>query len=299
MVHLYAEHLLNIRTVTIQAQLSTPSSNATNVSLSADGSTLSLTHEGESASIKLPVTLSSKAQSSATLTIPAVPSKELSFRLSVDSKQGAASGAFTNGVTPASNENVVPWTADQLSDETEIKCRGCGSVLVERGKVKQWKNLPSEGWAEMMDFWHCHKPHEPHSHDGHAEVKKGYAAGSQLALESGVAMVSALDCLLVHEDCKNIKVGAPSLFILMCTSCHLSITRSFTYKIRQYGPKEPASSRAGRQRLREGSRDTMSPRSSIVHAEANLNLAQATVGMVEAWKTKSSVSLSSREARGL
>ena len=72
--------------------------------------------------------------------------------------------------------------------------------------MRDWKDLPSEGWAEMMDFWHCHKPDEPHMHD-HGSLKKGYAANSQLALKQGIAMVDANDFLLASEDCQDIAVG--------------------------------------------------------------------------------------------
>lgn len=33
----------------------------------------------------------------------------------------------------------------------------CGSELVP--SRTKWKPLPSEHWAELMDLWHCHKPH--------------------------------------------------------------------------------------------------------------------------------------------
>lgn len=34
----------------------------------------------------------------------------------------------------------------------------CGEPLAKPGT--KWKQLPSEYWAELMDMWHCHKPHE-------------------------------------------------------------------------------------------------------------------------------------------
>jgi len=46
-----------------------------------------------------------------------------------------------------------------------------GSALIAANRAVQWKPLPSEHWAELMDVWHCHKPHEEasseHGHESH------------------------------------------------------------------------------------------------------------------------------------
>ncbi|RMY65808.1 hypothetical protein D0862_15247, partial [Hortaea werneckii] len=78
-IHLYAEHLQNIRTLSIQASLATFSNTETKATLSADGSQLSLSHEGETATIQLPITVPG-GHNDATLIIPSAPSKELTFR---------------------------------------------------------------------------------------------------------------------------------------------------------------------------------------------------------------------------
>ena len=203
MIHLYVEHLLNIKTLSIQASLSTVSNKETKATLSADASKLTLTHEGESASITLPINLSPKQESNITLTIPAVPSRELSFRVHLEEKEGQEN-ALLNGAEREGG-NVIPWTANSLTAETEIRCRYCDCVIVERGRIQQWKDLPSEGWAEMMEFWHCHKPHEPHE-DQTGAASKGYAAGSNLAIERGVAMADAMNFLFHPRDCMNLTV---------------------------------------------------------------------------------------------
>ncbi|KAL1643317.1 hypothetical protein SLS58_004988 [Diplodia intermedia] len=60
-LHLYAELLLHIRTVTFFASLrttdgitTTTTTNTTRADLSADGASVTLTHAGESASLRLP-----------------------------------------------------------------------------------------------------------------------------------------------------------------------------------------------------------------------------------------------------
>jgi len=209
-IHLYAEHLLNIRTLSIQANLSTFSNKETKARLSADGKILTLSHEGESACITLPINLSPKRQSNITLTIPAVPSRELNFRLSLEEREDVAKGTgVLSRDAPAESGNVVPWSATSLTEETEVCCKVCGAEIVASGAVREWRDLPSEGWAEMMDFWHCHKPPEPQGTNGHSHggLGKGYGIASQIALSSGVGMVDVTEFLLAAEDCRNVEVS--------------------------------------------------------------------------------------------
>lgn len=209
-IHLYAEHLQNIRTLSIQASLATFSNTETKATLSADGSQLSLSHEGETATIQLPITVPG-GHNDATLTIPSAPSKELTFRLSLSEKPGSN----LLGERPlAGSETIVPWMSSHLSASAEISCANCQTVLIPRGAVTQWKDLPSEGWAEMMDFWHCHKPDVPHdhhhhhdAHGGNGSAGRGIGANSQLAVERGVGLVGPLEILFAKEDTRNIKVG--------------------------------------------------------------------------------------------
>lgn len=229
-IHLYIEHLLNIRTLSIHASLPTSSRRTARATISADKSILTLTHDGETASIKLPLNLSPNKESTISLDIPPVPQKELSFRVQLEEKEGSELSyglEREDGIT-------TPWTADQLTAETEICCKACQTVVLERGKISQWKDLPSEGWAEMMDFWHCHKPDHsdgPHAHGADAEINKGYAAGSRLALGPGVGMVDALNFVFTAEDCTNLKVGA--LFLSSPPSS--PTVRKFLFII--HGPK--------------------------------------------------------------
>ena len=252
MIHLYVEHLLNIRTLSIQASLSTFSNEETKANLSADGRTLTLSHEHETASIQLPINISPTQQSNVKFTIPAIPSKELSFRIQLEEKPGVQNGALSNG--DGDGSNLVPWSAGSLTAETELCCANCSSIVVERGRIQTWKDLPSQGWAEMMEFWHCHKPYEPHNHGGD-EVTKGYAAGSKLAIESGVGLVNIVDFIFAPEDCRNLTVS----FILLHYQPYL--VALYWHTVFVTGQKEPALSRLTAS-SREGSRDTTSPRLS-------------------------------------
>lgn len=197
-IHIYAEHLINIRTLTIQVSLETPSHAGTKATISADGSTLSISHESDIASIELPVNIA--GENDKELSIPATPTNDLSLRLRIDNNTG---GSLQNS---QSSETIIPWTATSLSNQVELRCKECNAVVVPRDKIQIWKDLPSEGWAEMMEFWHCHKPNEPHDHE-HQTDKKGYSADSTLAITPSVGLVNATNFIIADTDCQNIKVG--------------------------------------------------------------------------------------------
>lgn len=57
--------------------------------------------------------------------------------------------------TPQNKDNV---------NEFCFCCAGCGAEIIN-SKQKKFLDMPSEFWYEMMDFWHCHKPHEHHHNE--------------------------------------------------------------------------------------------------------------------------------------
>jgi hypothetical protein len=198
-IHIYAEHLINIRTLTIQVSL--PSSSDGSTTLSTDGNNLTLSHQGETAKITLPVSIPGSER--AKLSVPPAPSTSLSFRVRLDD---------TSPRDSQSGETVIPWTATSLSQQIELQCKTCHAEILPRRQIQTWKDLPSEGWAEMMEFWHCHKPNEPHDHE-HQTDKKGYSADSMLAITPSVGLVNATSFVLAADDCKNTKVGHRVSFI--------------------------------------------------------------------------------------
>lgn len=198
-IKLYAELLLNIQQVSILATLPAIADESTRISLSADRQHLSLLHERAEARLRLPCPVTR------TKNLEVLPnSKELSFRLPV----AAGDGVETNG--DATYEMDAIWPASSLTSETEVACRTCRN-MVAKGKISTWKDLPSESWAEMMDFWHCHKPHVM---DAATIAKspsngstKGYAASNTITPKPGVAFVDSLHLLLVSSDCTGIEVS--------------------------------------------------------------------------------------------
>ncbi len=200
-IYIYAELLFNIRKVTVFATLPSNCNEKTRLWLCRDQRTLGLSHEDEEAIFQLPCLVTNNAN----LKIPPATTRELSFRLVV-------SDAAT---LPAQAKEAVdcndPWPASKLSSETQVACGSCGALLVNN--VKVWKHLPSAGWADMMDFWHCHKPSANNGDDEYAGNEKGYAAANALGPTAGIGLVDAGQLLVSDIDCTGLEVGQP-LYLL-------------------------------------------------------------------------------------
>ena len=211
---LYAEFLLHIRTVTLFASLRTFHTHETKAKLDTDGCSVTVTHEGESATIRLPITV--QGGGDAALSLPAQPpSKELTLRLQIEEKEGTE--LLGTLLSEERKANVVPWDGATLSgmDSVELYCSSCRGKLLSKDTITEWRDLPNENWAEMMDFWHCHKPDEHHLHDHTHDLvvgRKGYAAGNRLKATNGVGFVDLASFLFREQDVEGARVSLlPSL----------------------------------------------------------------------------------------
>jgi ubiquitin-protein ligase E3 D len=233
-IQLYAEYLLHIRSLALTAALLTESSPLTRAFLSADGSSLSITHENASATIVLPTKIDSGGK--AELQLPEKAAKELQLRLKLEKDD---KGFLEKGLrgSDADEGNAVPWSAvefEKRSNHGYLQCVACDERFVNidvSGKqsvlknenpreddaedtekhtatcIDEFKDLPNENWAEMMDFWHCHKP--PNNSENGANSTKSYSASNKIKSLRGAGLVD-LGSFLFHEnDCTNIKVSEP------------------------------------------------------------------------------------------
>ncbi|KAH0184178.1 hypothetical protein KCU70_g9174, partial [Aureobasidium melanogenum] len=185
MANLYAEFLPNIKTLTVTTVLDTPRDDTTALSLSNDRTELVLEHNSRTNRITLPARVSGHGHQN--LQLPNTGELQCANRI-------PAEPFF------AEEEPVALWSATYLDSKTRLHCTRC-NALVSSDKIRDWKNLPSEAWAEMMDLWHCHKPDEPdHDHDD-APATKGYAAGNKLRAQAGVGLVDVMSFLVSEGDC--------------------------------------------------------------------------------------------------
>jgi hypothetical protein len=196
---MYAELLSNIRQISVLASFQPPSTQDTNAELLNDRQHLKLTHNGDAVLLRLPAQIAAVPK----LQQPVVGSHESSWRLPLASQDAPRA-------TPDSAS--APWSASHLSEQSEISCRKCENILLAAGSIQVWKDLPSENWAEMMDFWHCHKPDVPKGHTADNDssnhlLERGYGANTRFAARKGVGFVDLTYFLLAKEDCPGIMVG--------------------------------------------------------------------------------------------
>lgn len=196
-IYIYAELLSNIRQVSVAVVLPSPSSTTTTAQIVDNGSQLSVEHNGQSETIILPWAVLPHA----VLPIPKVASTEISWRLPLSPAAPIA--------PPFSPENqVIPWAASDLQDDAPVSCRTCESIIIPSGTIATWKDLPSENWAEMMEFWHCHKPHDhQHTSSDDDPANKAYGANSAIAAQSNVGFVDISSFMFDEIDCSNLLVS--------------------------------------------------------------------------------------------
>lgn len=157
-----------------------------------------------------------------------MPRREISFRLSLanDEEPLKSKGEVM--------DEFVPWTARDMSPSVRVGCRDCKADILRSfhccasDSAAQgdsmggwtWKDLPSGNWAEMMDFWHCHKP-DPReesngmthgserldgmSPDEHNSQVKGYGAANSVVSTPGTILVDVATFLVSEVDCANLK----------------------------------------------------------------------------------------------
>lgn len=103
------------------------------------------------------------------------------------------------------------WNASYLRKSVvnyTFNCSSCNNPLISSTKVKSVLDMPSELWAEMMDFWHCHKP----------DTKSSYIEKfSSLSPEKNGIITGAYYIAFNSDD--DIYGVRKSLGTIQCTGC--------------------------------------------------------------------------------
>ncbi|BCS14916.1 hypothetical protein ALUC_70149A [Aspergillus luchuensis] len=224
-LHLHAELLPNIRQLTLYISVppNTPRSDL-QITLSDSRRAVTVTVPTNtnqddptptSETIKLPARVSESSRRILQQQPPSTQSgSEYSFRMQVDDNDTSLHKDETT-----LNDGFIPWTATDMSAHTRLRCVKCHSPILNEGKV--WKDLPSGNWAEMMDFWHCHKPDPPEEEKNEGgedpnAVVKGYGAGNQLVAVEGAVLVDVTSFLVKGVDCLGVAESKVRDFMFMC-----------------------------------------------------------------------------------
>lgn len=222
--NVYAEFLPRLGRISVVIHLPSPSTHKTKVLVSSDASRLIVYHEDVTTELRLPArTRTPAGEHLAGEVRPGLG--KMSWRLVPAPEE----------VQPRmSADDAVPWSASQLKTSARITCRACDDVVVAEDKLKAFKDLPSENWAEMMELWHCHKPTNGHSaavgsngisgrdetgQDKASETdlaSRGYGASSAIVAQKGTGFVDVMTMLFHEDDCSCLMVSKHLLPI----SCH-------------------------------------------------------------------------------
>ncbi|KAF7898906.1 uncharacterized protein EAF01_008119 [Botrytis porri] len=216
---IYAELLSNIRQISILAFLDTPSDPSTKAELLADGTILKLNHAEQDIRLMLP----SQVVSNSPLREFPLGSLELSWRLPL-------AGDFQRADVDTAQTIEAPWSAkDMVIGEQFFECRRCSTTIVEADRIKEWRDLPSEGWAEMMDIWHCHKPSDDADHNHENEnlaSTKGYGANTKFNAQPGIGFIDHSTFLVSETDCALPQGGNENKCNISCEICLATIGTS-------------------------------------------------------------------------
>lgn len=196
---IYAELLSNLRQISVSCSLPTPSGDSTGNTLKENCQLLTVKHAGLEASVRLAAQVNPLYQ-----VAPIWPLRTscISWRLPL------LPTTLSPSARPPYEEHVIPWPASDVEPDSHIACRACNTAIVEAGLIKVWKDLPSENWAEMMEFWHCHKPND-HGHDHDDDLtSKAYGASSRISAQPGIGFVDLSSFLLSESDISASAVSA-------------------------------------------------------------------------------------------
>lgn len=189
--NIYAELLLHLSSVSALVSLPSKSNRGTQASISSGGDFMSLLHEGLVTQIRLPASVPT---TTSPITFP-LDTIEVPFRFPM------AKNCKNAGTKDASILDYVPWPASFMTPSTFIACQLCKDLIVKRSPIV-WKDLPNANWAEMMDFWHCHKPKaEESAANGTNEVSKRVGVAGTFNPSAGIGLVDVLYFHLRDDAC--------------------------------------------------------------------------------------------------
>lgn len=205
---IYAELLPSIRQVSVAASLPVEPAAATRAQVFADGSRIGIRYGRSAKDLLLPGVVTAPPL----LPIPKGPSRSLSWRLPLAASQPSpASLAHDHYPTP-------PWSSADLQPGSPVTCRRCDNAVLPPDAISLWKDLPSENWAEMMEFWHCHKP-EPHNHQNHEHLAdRGYGANAGISAQDSVGFIDIMSFLFTEHDTTGLKVSCSHCYVVHVSS---------------------------------------------------------------------------------
>lgn len=199
-IHLYAELLLNIRAVTLTGTVQNDQQPDSNIEIIYSDSSIVVKHANDESVLNFPIV--SFIEQKTTLPISVGQARNFSCRAAVKHKVPNVLASLEH------LDEKTPLSAASLKAKSGMYCAQCRTSIVSPAVIHSWRDLPSENWAEMMDFWHCHKPQDHSSNqEGDALLNKGYAASKRLSSIPLIGLVDPMSILFSRGDCIGVAVS--------------------------------------------------------------------------------------------
>jgi len=116
-----------------------------------------------------------------------------------------------------------------------FNCIHCSTKILQSNRIKEWKDLPSENWADLMDFWHCHKPDVHHEEDERENGKtRGYSRLGYAVAQKSVGLVDMMYFLLDKHDVQNLEEVSLHSFVWSYSIIPLCTNALVLYKTRVF-----------------------------------------------------------------
>ncbi|KTW29315.1 hypothetical protein T552_01270 [Pneumocystis carinii B80] len=113
-----------------------------------------------------------------------------------------------------SMNEISPWSAVYIDPNSDFCCGFCLGSLLNKDQIKHWRNLPSDNWADMMDYWICCKGKD--NAFGNYKISQNIKSLS----DSGIIFVGLSYFLISEKNLQNIKVQGNKV---LCNLCQMNI----------------------------------------------------------------------------
>ena len=87
-----------------------------------------------------------------------VSDKSLMLNVKLSGEKGREEGFMGQQVRWSCKDLMNKTPKVDKSNRFNFQCSKCKNVIIDSENFK-FQDMPSEFWYELMDFWHCHKPH--------------------------------------------------------------------------------------------------------------------------------------------
>ena len=108
--------------------------------------------------------------------------------------------ANESGSTPSVHSTLIDASRLSAMHPTSYICASCSLPLVHASQLRDYRDLPSEHWAELVDAWMCHSDQKLHDHV-QKHSSQGFWPTEGQALVGGSYLLFEQSAMSAHNIC--------------------------------------------------------------------------------------------------